>query len=149
MFFYIKLLKFGGIKFKGKPRYIGYNVIFDDFNLIEFGDRVVISDDCHFLTHDYSITTVLIYKKYNVVNDLAINRGICVGNNVFIGKKSIIMPNSIIGNNIIIGAGSIVRGYLEDGFIYSGNPAIKVKSLDSQYEKWLPLLESDFIRIDK
>lgn len=148
MLFYLRLLKLYGLKIYGIPRYIGYNVKFDDFHLIQLGDRVVISDECHFLTHDYSITTALLYKGHEILKDIAINRGIVVGNNVFIGKKTIILPNSFIGDNIIVGAGSVVRGRLEDGFIYSGNPAVKVKSLDDQYQKWIPLLDSSFIRKD-
>src|SRR5690554_3673125 len=104
MKYYIPLLKSQGMKIEGTPRYIGANVVFDDFNLITMGDRVVISDECHFLTHDYSITTALIAIDKSPKTDIALVRGIRVGNNVFIGKKSIIMPNTKIGNNVIIGA---------------------------------------------
>lgn len=148
MFFYCRLLEKNGMNLYGKPRYIGFNVVFDDFDLISLSDRVVISDECHFLTHDYSITTILLFKNYKLLKDVAINRGIFVGKNVFIGKKSLILPNTVIQDNVIIGAGSVVRGNLESGYIYSGNPAIKIKSFDSQYDKWLPLLNSNIIRFD-
>jgi acetyltransferase-like isoleucine patch superfamily enzyme len=57
---YSKLLKTSGMKINGIPRYIGINVVFDDLTKISLSDRVVISDECHFLTHDYSLTTALI-----------------------------------------------------------------------------------------
>lgn len=145
---YIPLLKKNGMNFQGTPRYIGANVQFDEIRLITLGDRVVISDECHFLTHDYSITTALIANGEIVKKDLAIIRGIAVGNNVFIGKKTIVMPNSKIGDNVIIGAGSVIRGKIDSNSIYAGNPAVKINSINSQMDKWKTLLESNNIRID-
>ena len=46
-----------------------------------------------------------------------------IGNNVFIGSRSIILPNTFIGDNVIIGAGSIVRGHIQSGGVYAGSPA--------------------------
>jgi len=52
-----------------------------------------------------------------------------VGNNVFIGAKSVILKGVTIEDGAIIGAGSIV---LEDthigkGEVWAGNPAKKIK----------------------
>ncbi len=146
---YIPLLKKNGMKITGIPRYIGVHVSFDDFNKIKIGDRVVISDDCHFLTHDYSITTALIAINKKPNKDIALVRGITVGENVFIGKKTIVMPNTQIGNNVIIGAGSVVRGVLESNSIYLGNPAQKIGNIEQQANKWKKYLVTEFIRIDK
>lgn len=146
---FIPLLKSQGMKMTGTPRYIGAHVKFDDFHLITVGDRVVISDECHLLTHDYSITTALHASGEKVEKDIALIRGIKIGNNVFIGKKTILMPNTTIGDNIIIGAGSVVRGNIESDSIYAGNPAVKLKSIFTQIDKWKDLLKSDNIRIDR
>lgn len=149
MTLYIPLLKSQGIKMNGNPRYIGSHVKFDDYNLISLGDRVVISDECHLLTHDYSITTALLAGGEKIEKDIALIRGISIGNNVFIGKKSIIMPNTRIGDNVIIGAGSVVRGKIESNSIYAGNPSIKINTIDSQMDKWKALLKTDQVRIDQ
>lgn len=148
MKYYIPLLKSQGMKIKGEPRYIGANVIFDDFNKITLGDRTVLSDECHFLTHDYSITTALIAINKKPKTDVALVRDISVGNNVFIGKKSIIMPNTKIGNNVIIGAGSVVRGVIPDDSIVVGNPGNIIGNIKDQAKKWEKYLNTEFVRID-
>lgn len=145
---YIPLLRKHGMKFEGVPRYIGANVVFDDFNFISLGDRVVVSDQCHFLTHDYSITTALIAIGKTPKTDVQLIRGITIGNNVFIGKKTIIMPNTVVGNNVIIGAGCVVRGKIPDNVILLGNPAQIVGDIKSQAEKWEKYLDSDFVLMD-
>lgn len=69
------------------------------------------------------ITTGVVILTHNYVmgNGTFVNTKI--GNNVFIGANSIILPGITIGNNIIIGAGSIVTKDVEDYSIIAGNPA--------------------------
>jgi len=146
---YIPLLKNNGMKIIGNPRYIGIHVKFDDFDKISLGDRVVISDGCILLTHDYSLTTALIAINKNPKSDIALIRNISVGNNVFIGKNTIIMPHTQIGDNVIVGAGSVVRGKIADNSVLIGNPAQVVANIQEQAYKWEKYLETDNIRKDK
>lgn len=148
MKFYIPYLKYKGVKFSGKPRYIGLQVKFDNYKNIQLGERVVISNECHFLTHDYSLTTALISIGEKPRTDIALERNIIVGNNVFIGKKSIIMPNCEIGSNIIIGAGSVVRGKIPSNSILLGNPAKIIGDIQSQAIKWKKFIGTDIVRQD-
>lgn len=46
-----------------------------------------------------------------------------IGNNVFIGIHSLILPGVKIGNSVIIGAGSVVTKDIPDNCIAAGNPA--------------------------
>ena len=48
---------------------------------------------------------------------------ISIGNNVWIGSGSIILPGVSIGNNSIIGAGSVVTHDVPDYALVIGNPA--------------------------
>ena len=144
---YYRILKLIGLNFEGIPRYIGYNVKFDNPKLIYLGPNIVISDECVLLTHDYSLTTVLRYKNKYEGKDIAVLRKIIIGKNCFIGKRTIIMPNTIIGDNCIIGAGSVVRGNVENGSILIGNPAIKTMNIDELDQKWTNIKE-DLIRKD-
>lgn len=136
MLFFNKIISLAGVKLNGKPRYIGYNVKFDNFSMITIGDRCVISDESHLLTHDYSLTTALISINEKPKTDIAFVKQIEIGNNVFIGKKTIIMPGAQIGDNVIIGAGSVVRGKVESNSILIGNPAIKISDLDKKAMLW-------------
>ncbi|MDC7716134.1 acyltransferase [Vogesella sp. DC21W] len=46
-----------------------------------------------------------------------------IGNDVWIGANSIILPGKKIGNHVIIGAGSVVTKDIPDWAIVGGNPA--------------------------
>jgi len=145
---YIPILRAMGMKIFGIPRYIGKDVKFDKFSNIEIGDRVVISNYCLFLTHDYSITTAMISVGEKPNTDIALERQIKVGNNVFIGTRSIIMPNTTIGDNVIIGAGSVIRGKIPSNSIIIGNPGVVIGNIQEQAEKWKKYLFTDNVRQD-
>jgi acetyltransferase-like isoleucine patch superfamily enzyme len=51
-----------------------------------------------------------------------------IGENCFIGGRSIILPGVEIGNNCIIGAGSLVTRSIPQGSIAAGNPARVIRS---------------------
>lgn len=57
-----------------------------------------------------------------------IRRDTRIGENCFIGGRSIILPGVEIGSNCIIGAGSVVTRSIPDGSIAAGNPARIIRS---------------------
>jgi acetyltransferase-like isoleucine patch superfamily enzyme len=120
---YNKLLSTTGLKINGTPRFIAKSVKFDDFNLITLGDRLVVSSNVIFLTHDYSYTTSLISLNKQPKTDIGILGPIFIGTNVFVGLNTILLPGTKIGDNVIVGAGSVVRGTVPDNSVISGNPA--------------------------
>lgn len=144
---YLPLLRRRGVKLNGTPRYIGVHTVFDDCRRIEIGDRVTISDECHLLTHDYSITNAFRAVGKELPADVAIVRGIRIGNNVFIGKKAILMPNCTIEDNCIIGAGAVVRGHIPKDSLVIGNPGEIIGSVTALAEKWEGL-DPEQIRMD-
>ncbi|MBQ5984349.1 MAG: acyltransferase [Bacteroidales bacterium] len=81
--------------------------------LISIGDRVTLAPRVHILAHDASTKNTL---GYTVI------RKTTIGNNVFIGAGSIVLPGVKIGNDCIIGAGSIVTHSIPDGMVAAGNP---------------------------
>jgi len=52
-----------------------------------------------------------------------------IGNNVWIGMNSVILPGVKIGDNVIIGAGSVVTKDLPNNCVAAGNPAKVIKKL--------------------
>ena len=100
--------------------------------LIKFGNNVTVASDVTFITHDIA---------HQVLNNL--NKGwfnylsgpISVGNNVFIGSNTVILPNIKIGDNVIIGAGSIITKNIESDSVVVGNPAHKISTFTSYLEK--------------
>lgn len=97
---------------------------------ITLGDNVHITRDVLFITHDGG---TLLYRKY--VKDLEITKPIVVGNDVYIGVRSIIMPGVTIGNNVIIAAGSVVTKDVPDNSVVGGVPARAIKSANEYFEK--------------
>ena len=90
-------------------------------NYTEIGNNVTITT-ATVLTHDGSTYKFLGKSKIGKV---------VIGNDVFIGLGSIILPGSIIGNKVIVGAGSVVSGKVEDNSVIVGNPAKKYVRLMS------------------
>jgi acetyltransferase-like isoleucine patch superfamily enzyme len=86
--------------------------------LIEIGNSVSISNGTTFINHDAGIS---IFREEFPKDDVF--GKIIIEDNVFIGMKSILLPNTHIGNNCIIGAGSVVRGKFPDNSVIIGNPA--------------------------
>jgi acetyltransferase-like isoleucine patch superfamily enzyme len=97
--------------------------------LITIGDNVHITSGCAFITHDGG---TLILR--NEVPDLEWTAPICVGNDVYIGVRSLILPGVTIGNRCIIGAGSVVTKSIPDNSVAAGVPARVIKSTDEYLE---------------
>lgn len=66
-------------------------------------------------------------------------------NNVFIGTKSIILPNVSIGDNVIVGAGSIVTKDIPANSVVCGNPARVITSYECFKDKIMKDRESSYI----
>lgn len=85
--------------------------------MISIGNRVLISFDVSFITHDGA--TFVIHKN-EAYKDIYKFGRIRIGDNCFIGAKSILLPGVKIGNNCIIAAGSIVNKSISDGEVWGG-----------------------------
>lgn len=109
--------------------FIGRNIsLSSEPYLITIGNNVRVSFDVAFITHDGG--THILRKKYP---NASLYGKINVGNNVFIGARSIILPNVNIGNNCIIAAGSVVTKDVQDGEIVGGVPARVISNIE-KYE---------------
>jgi acetyltransferase-like isoleucine patch superfamily enzyme len=93
--------------------------------LITIGNNVYVTSGCLFITHDGG--TLILRKE---IPDLEWTAPITVGNDVYIGVRSIIMPGVTIGNRVIIGAGSVVTKNIPDNSVAAGSPARVIKTVD-------------------
>jgi maltose O-acetyltransferase len=94
--------------------------------LITIGDNVTLAPRVHILAHDASTQIPLGHTKIGLVT---------IGDNVFIGAGSIVLPNVQIGNNVIVGAGSVVTRDIPDNSVAVGNPATVVLKTSEFVEK--------------
>lgn len=127
MKYYNKWLIKQEIDINGKAKYIHHSVSFDgvSYRHIHIGNNVVISKDTLILVHDFSIEAGLlaIGKSKEPFAEAYYVKDIVIGQDCFIGAKSILLGGSKIGNHCIIGAGTVIPGKeYPDYSIIAGNP---------------------------
>lgn len=84
-------------------------------NNVLIGDRVTIYDT----------------NFHQVEEDSIINSPVEIGDNAWIGVRSIILPGAKIGDNSVIGAGSVVTRPIPPNHFAAGSPAKVIKKLES------------------
>lgn len=104
------------------------NVLIDDSHcwLIEIGDNVTLAPRVHILAHDASTKKFFGYTKIGRV---------VIGNNVFVGAETVVLPGVKIGNNVIIGANSTVTHDIPDNSVAVGSPAKVICTMEEYLEK--------------
>ena len=82
------------------------------------GERVTVSQYSYLCngTHDFSLDNMPL-----MIGEMVI------GNNVFIGAKSLLLPGINIGDYAIVGAGSVVVKDVDPWTVVGGNPAKFIK----------------------
>ena len=120
------LIKRGLIVGKRFSRQGGCRIDPSYVHLIEIGDDVELAPNVTILAHDNSLKKIIGLCKIGKVK---------IGNNVFVGAGSIILPNVVIGDNVVIGAGSIVSRSLEANAVYAGVPAKTICSIEDYKNK--------------
>ena len=99
--------------------------------MVEIGNDVCITDNVRILSHDFSFSVVS-KKSMGVFPSCG---KVKIGDNVFLGSHSIILPNVEIGDNVVIGAGSVVTKSVPNDCVVGGNPAKIICSLDEYGKK--------------
>jgi acetyltransferase-like isoleucine patch superfamily enzyme len=116
-----------GVKVGGNCRIIRPNsgTFGSEPYLVDIGDNVTVAKGVEFITHDGSLQ---IFRAKEPLIELFDK--VTIGDNVFVGVNSVLLPGTTIQNNVIVGAGSIVKGILEENSVYAGVPAKYICSLD-------------------
>lgn len=106
--------------------------------MISIGNNVYITAGFQFITHDGG--TLILRKE---VPDLEWSAPISIGNDVYIGLRTMIMPGVTIGNRVVIGAGAIVTKDIPDNSVAVGAPARVIKTVD----EYLEIMKKKSLRI--
>jgi len=106
--------------------------------LITIGNKVTITSGVKLLTHD-GATWLMNDEKGRRYRFQKIE----IGNNVFVGVNSIVMPGVKIEDNVIVAAGSVITKSVPSGVVVAGVPAKIIGSYDEIKDKMLKEYVSD------
>lgn len=114
----------------GKDFYANFNLTLVDDTDIFIGDNVMLAPNVVLATGTHPILPTLREQAYQY------NLPIKIGNNVWIGAGSIVLPGVTIGDNSVIGAGSVVTKDIPQNVVAYGNPCKVVRQINEKDKEY-------------
>ncbi len=114
----------------GKNVYANFNLTLVDDTDIFVGDSVMFGPNVTVATAGHPIDPALRLKvgQFNIP--------VRIGNNVWIGANSVILPGITIGDNSVIGAGSIVTKDIPKNVVAVGNPCRVLRPISERDKEY-------------
>ncbi len=110
----------------GEDFFVNYNFTVLDVGKVKIGANAQIAPNVSIYTAGHPIHP----ESRNSGYEYGIE--ITIGDNVWIGGNTCIMPGVKIGNNVVIGAGSVVTKDLPDNVIAVGNPCRVIREISEE-----------------
>ncbi|KAI4446614.1 2,3,4,5-tetrahydropyridine-2,6-dicarboxylate N-acetyltransferase [Eubacterium plexicaudatum ASF492] len=133
--------------FLGNDVIINMNCTFVDNKPIRIGNKVLIASNVQIYTSSHPVLPlerlVSDWEERKTTFFRTYARPVEIGNNVWIGGGSILLPGVTIGENSVIGAGSVVNRSIPANCVAVGNPCRVIRYFSSdnerqkKSEKWL------------
>lgn len=120
----------------GEDFFANHNTVILDGAKVKFGNHVFVAPNCGFYTAGHPIDAA----RRN--EGLEYAYPITVGDNVWIGAGTQVMPGVTIGSNVVIGGGSVVTRDIPDDSVAVGNPCRVIRAITEQDK------ETDWNRCD-
>jgi galactoside O-acetyltransferase len=109
----------------GKNVYANFNLTLVDDTYIYIGDNVLIGPNVVIISGNHPTSPELRKKG------LQYNQSVRIGNNVWIGSGSQILPGIEIGENSVVGAGSVVTKDIPANVMAAGVPCKVIRELEN------------------
>lgn len=109
----------------GENFYANFNMVILDEARVEFGDNVFVAPNCGFYTAGHPIDAEERNKGLEYAHPIR------VGNNVWIGANTCVLPGVTIGNDCVVGAGSVVNRDIPAGHVAAGNPCRIIRPINT------------------
>ena len=107
----------------GDDVYINFGCVILDCGPVTIGNQVLIGPNVGFYDANHAL------DAQERMDGALIPGSITIGNRVWIGGGTIILPNVHIGDDTVIGAGSIVTHDIPSGVVAVGNPCRVLRKL--------------------
>lgn len=107
----------------GDNFYMNVDCVILDGAKVIFGDNVFIAPHCGFYTAGHPLD----HERRNKGLEYALP--ITIGDNVWIGAHTCVLPGVTIGCNSVIGAGSVVNKNIPAGVLAAGNPCHIIREI--------------------
>lgn len=121
------LISDGGTIIIGDNTKIHKNTIIRSMDRIEIGSFCDIANDVYIQDHN---SMSLNYIERRSISGLIINKPIKIGNDVWIGRRSMILKGVSLPDKSIVAAGSVVTKGSERAALLAGNPAKIIRLLE-------------------
>lgn len=99
------------------------------------GNNTLIASNVLIATENHGTNPKLLYSEQKLIS-----KDVNIGENCWVGEKTIILPGVTLGNNVIVGAGAVVTKSFEDNCIIAGNPAKCIKKYDEKVQEWKKII---------
>ena len=114
----------------GENFYANFNLVIVDDGDVYIGDNVMIAPNVTISPTGHPVEPET--RKLGMQFSIPIR----IGNNVWIGSNSVILPGVSIGDNSVIGAGSIVTRNIPPNVVAVGNPCKVLRPIDENDKKF-------------
>lgn len=114
----------------GKNFFANYNCTIIDVAKVKIGDNCMLAPNVAIYTAGHPIHP----DSRNTAYEYGIE--VTVGDNVWIGGNTVIVPGVHIGSNTVIGAGSVVTKDIPDWVIAAGNPCRVIRKITDNDKKF-------------
>lgn len=107
----------------GESFFANYNCTIIDVAKVKIGDNCQLAPNVSIYTAGHPVHP----DSRNSLYEYGI--GVTIGDNVWIGGNTVILPGVHIGSNTVIGAGSVVTKDIPDWVIAAGNPCRVIRKI--------------------
>lgn len=114
----------------GKNFFANYNCTILDVAKVKIGDNCQFAPNVAIYTAGHPIHPVSRNSQYEY------GISVTIGDNVWIGGNSVIVPGVHIGSNTVIGAGSVVTKDIPDWVIAAGNPCRVIRKITEEDKEY-------------
>lgn len=123
-------MSYGSHVHLGEFFYANFNLVIIDDTDVYIGDKVMVGPNVTICATGHPVYPL--YRELAAHYSLPIH----IGNNVWIGANSVILPGVKIGDNTVIGAGSVVTKDIPENVVAVGNPCKVMRAITERDKEY-------------